>query len=317
MSAIITTQTFYLQPTTESANAQSQLKKYNDWCAETAQDALQPDLMGYRDYLLETLKPQSVRAALSHVRQAYKRLLLDRDFFYSRIPSDVARRGVAEQYAFVSEWQARIKSAIDPDTAPVKVPTVQDSEDSKHLRLTKDQASQFLNSFGVDKPRALRNTAIVGLMLCTGIREGELVQLTVDDLRQQLGGELALRIRHGKGDKKRLVPFGNLAWVLAIVDKWLSVAGIESGRVFPLTTRAVQKIVTSKKVMVDGRLRTPRPHDLRRSYAKLMYLEGMPIMAIKDNLGHADIGTTQRYIGTLDASERQPANVYQFDLSQL
>ena len=110
--------------------------------------------------------------------------------------------------------------------------TRQDTADSAHLRLTREQAEILLNAPGVDTLQSLRDTAIIALMLCTGIREAELSALDVKDIGQELGGELALHVREGKGAKERLIPYGELDWCLAIVDKWLAAAGISSGPVF-------------------------------------------------------------------------------------
>ena len=38
------------------------------------------------------------------------------------------------------------------------------------------------------------------------------------------------------------------------------------------------------------------PHDLRRTYVQLGYEAGVPITQISKLLGHANIGTTQRYL---------------------
>jgi hypothetical protein len=47
-----------------------------------------------------------------------------------------------------------------------------------------------------------------------------------------------------------------------------------------------------------------------------MTCAGVPIIAIQQNLGHASHATTERYIGKLDASSRQPPALYSFDLRQ-
>src|SRR5207247_7434629 len=127
----------------------------------------------------------------------------------------------AEKKAFVDELVTRLQNAIHPGSAPVKVITSQDKPDNAHIRLTTEQANILLNAPGVDSWRGLRDTAIVALLLCTGLREAELCALNVADLRQRLGGALALHVRQGKGAKERLVPYGSLEWVLAIVDTWL------------------------------------------------------------------------------------------------
>lgn len=316
MNAITPTTKFTLQPATNNKNSVSHLNKYNRWCSYTGQDVLQPDLAEYRDYLQQNLSASSVRVHLSHIRQSYRQVILNRDMFYQMIPSKYAG-SISDQKAYVDEWITRIEAAIRPEQSQVKVVIEQDTEDDKHLRLTKQQASDYLNSFGTSSLKRLRNTCIVGLMLCTGIREAELAGLEVDDLRQQFGGDLALRVKVGKGAKKRLIPYGQLSWVLVLIDKYLERANIQSCRVFNLSTRQIQNIVKSKPVNVNGGLKIVRPHDLRRTYAKLLYLEGMNLVAIKDNLGHSSIKTTEKYIGVLDSKERQPSNIYQFDLGKL
>ena len=85
---------------------------------------------------------------------------------------------------------------------------------------------------GVTPLCALRDTTLIALMLCTGIREAKACTLEAVDLRQRLGGELALHIRKGNGSQERLIPYGDLAWVLVVLDKWLEAAGISEGRVF-------------------------------------------------------------------------------------
>jgi len=43
--------------------------------------------------------------------------------------------------------------------------------------------------------------AIIAVMLATGLREGEIVKLVVDDLYQTYGNVPALRVKSGKGAK--------------------------------------------------------------------------------------------------------------------
>jgi integrase len=69
--------------------------------------------------------------------------------------------------------------------------------------------------------------------------------------------------------------------------------------------------------MIDGELRKVNPHDLRRTYARRLYEAGMDLLAIRDNLGHADSRTTLKYIGTMDIDRRKPPTVYTFDLQAL
>jgi integrase len=126
------------------------------------------------------------------------------------------------------------------------------------------------------------------------------------------------------------VPYGELEWVLAIVAKWREAAGIGQGPVFRgfykgnrklrpgrLSVRAVEYIVGAYPVMVDGEMVSVRPHDLRRTYARRLYEAGFDLVAIQQNLGHADVKTTLGYIGELDAEVRRPPAIYKFDLKSL
>jgi integrase/recombinase XerD len=250
-----------------------------------------------------------------------------------------AGASVADILAMSNEALQRLQNAIDPKSAPVKIEKKRDHTDAEHLRLTADQASALLAAPGVGTVKGLRDTAIIAVMLCTGIREQELCNLDVADLRQKVNGELALRVHEGKRATTRLVPYGALDWCLVIVDRWLAVAGIDAGAVFcrvlrggavqsgNLTTRAIQQIIggyTVKgqhtggyPVTVDGELRYVRPHDLRRTYARRLYEAGVSVEAIQQNLGHISRQTTLNYIGDLGFDQRKPPAVYTFDLSAL
>lgn len=321
-----------------SKDEKSRLGQFQTWMDASHVAWWKPDLAGYRDYLLERgLSTSSVKAHLSTIRARYESLLRDPtarqalfSLAYEQLTHDRQAQTPANAAAYVNELVRQIEAALHPQTAPVKTITRQDITDSEHVRLTADQASHLLNRPGVHFLKGLRDTSILALMLCTGIREQELCDLRVEDLRQRLGGALALHVRKGKGAKERLIPYGNLEWCLVIVEKWLDQAGITSGIVFRgirrggktvrstgLTTRAVQLILAAYPITIDGRLTQVRPHDLRRTYARRLYEAGVDLVAIQQNLGHADLKTTQRYIGTLDADQRKPPAVYQFDLTQL
>jgi integrase len=60
-----------------------------------------------------------------------------------------------------------------------------------------------------------------------------------------------------------------------------------------------------------------KPHDLRRTYAKLFYEAGGDLVALQQNLGHASINTTIKYIGDRDIDKRRAPAILAFDLSQL
>lgn len=321
-----------LVPETAGANERSRLGAFATWLQATGRAWHEPDLGAYRAALLGRMAASSVRAHLATIRARYRALLRDnalRDALYDAAAGQF--EGGAERKAFVDEVVTRVENAIHPAASAVKVEIVQDQVDAEQgIRLTREQASALIASPGLDTLSGLRDTALLALALCTGLREAEIAHLEVRDLRQTFDGELCVHVRQGKGCKTRAVPYGAGEWCLAIVDKWLGAAGIEQGAVFRgfykggqrlrsnrLTTRAVQQIVRAYPVMVKGAMTRVAPHDLRRTYARRCYDEGMAPIAIQQNLGHADLNTTLRYIGELDAEQRRPPALYDFDLVAL
>jgi site-specific recombinase XerD len=228
--------------------------------------------------------------------------------------------------AKADELELRLSRAIDPERSRVSVTMVQDEEDSKHIRLTPAQGAALMMQPDVNTLRGRRDVAIIALMLATGLREGEIVKLDVDDLYQTYGGVPALRVKSGKGAKARMVPFGDMRWARQITEIWLS--GRESGPVFTamidgrgdmtdqrtthkrMTTRSAQRMLKGYPISIDGVPTMVTPHDLRRSYARNLFLAGIPTEVIRQNLGHTDVKTTQDYIGVLDGSTRAPVSVY-------
>lgn len=313
------------------------LTRFVTWLEATGRHVYAPDLAGWRDALLaEGVKPSSTRSYLATVRSRYQALLREdglRDALYQRAPALLAELGQADtaanRYAVVTEALTRLHNALDPARSRVKVTVQQDTPDAEQLRLTREQAEALLRAPGVGTLAGLRDTALIAVLLCTGIREGEAAALEVGDLRQRVSGELCLLVREGKGGKTRAVPWGELSWALVIVDAWLKVAGIEAGAVFrslrrgghvqarALTTRAIELIMTRYPIVIEGDKRAVRPHDLRRTYAARQYEAGMDLNALRQNLGHSDVKTTLGYIGALDTTQRRGQAVYTFDLKAL
>jgi len=319
-----------LTPQTGNKDSASRLRQFKLHLAETNTPWYKPDFAAYRDKLAaEGKAPATCQAYLATVRTCYRHLLLDPKPFYELARLELERTGQvddpANRAAVKGAIVDAIKGAIDPMAAPVKTTTIRDKMDSQHLRLTKSQASALLSAPGGATLLKLRDTALLGLMLCTGIREAEACALDVGDLREYLEGELCLLVRKGKGRVQRGVLYGPNDWILPVIDKWLAAAGITEGAVFRsiwrggklrgrLSARGLQEILKGYPVMVDGTLTQVRPHDLRRTFAKRCHSEGQDVLFIQANMGHADLKTTLGYIGELDAERRRPPVLYDFDL---
>jgi integrase/recombinase XerD len=75
----------------------------------------------------------------------------------------------------------------------------------------------------------------------------------------------------------------------------------QNDRIFPISYVAARSMVKKAANMVDIE---PRPHDLRRHAATYASKSGTPIEIVsKVILRHADLSTTQRYLGKVNDSE--------------
>ena len=172
--------------------------------------------------------------------------------------------------------------------------------------LLKNQVNDLLQAPSATTLKGKRDRAILALLVACGLRRGEVIALTVDQL-QQREGRWVIPDLEGKGGRVRTVPIP--AAVKVRIDDWLRAAAIEQGRIF----RAVNKgdsmtgegIADEKaiwRLVVDyaaqtslGQLAT---HDLRRTCAKLCRKAGGDLEQIQLLLGHASVATTERYLGT-------------------
>lgn len=315
----------------DSKDESHRISTYIQWMQESTLPWFSPDLETYREYLLhhyqgrdgKALSPTSVKAHLSTIRSRYKSILRSnriREYFFNNTSAELSP---SDRKALVDEVFERIKNAIDPENSAVKTVTKQDVYDDAHIRLTKSQVAELISQPNIDTLIGKRDLAILALLLCTGIREAELCALDVGDLHKTFGGEVSLYVRHGKGSKERLIPYGNLIWGLRYTQQWLTAAKIDAGSVFRgffkggkrirptrLTVRAINQILDKYPISVDETLRKIAPHDIRRTYARQLYESNMDILAIRDNLGHVDSRTTLKYIGTMDISQRTPDDIY-------
>ena len=146
------------------------------------------------------------------------------------------------------------------------------------------------------RSQALRDQAIVGLMVYAGLREGEVCALDVQDVEiNERSGRVT--IRRGKGDKRRQVPLN--AEVRRALRAWLEDSGRVAGALFVskhgsrLGVRSVQRMVgeLARRAGVEC-----TPHGLRHSFAKRLLDEQTPLTVVSKLLGHSRLETTARYV---------------------
>ena len=170
-------------------------------------------------------------------------------------------------------------------------------------RIHKVKATQFVKETLTDENleslrdqcRHPRDLAIIDLLISTGIRVGELVNLNRSDINFNSRECIVL----GKGDKERRVYFDaktkihlqqylaarsdtNCALFVGLHSPWnrLSIAGVE---------RFLAKLGDASHVS------HVHPHKFRRTMATMAIEKGMPIEQLQKLLGHTQIDTTLHY----------------------
>lgn len=165
--------------------------------------------------------------------------------------------------------------------------------------LSRDEVVRLLSAPDVATKRGLRDAAMLHTMYAAGLRVSELVNLQLGDVNLESGFLAAF----GKGNKRRLVPLGQVAcdfiaaWRAEIRGQWARPgegALFVTARGGPMTRQAFWKIVR-RQATVAGITKRISPHKLRHSFATHLLQGGADLRAVQTMLGHADISTTQVY----------------------
>jgi len=142
----------------------------------------------------------------------------------------------------------------------------------------------------------IRNRLILELMARGGMRIGEVLKLTPEDISGQ-----KLLIRDPKSGREQEVIFITQKIADRLREYINSKKIAFNQRIFPLSYEAARSMVKKAGKMVGVRL---RPHDLRRHAATYASRAGVPLEIVsKIILRHANLSTTQMYLGKVSDSE--------------
>lgn len=177
---------------------------------------------------------------------------------------------------------------------PLRVPKI----------LSEAQVEALLAAPGEGSPLAVRDRTMLELMYASGLRVSELVTLKTFNVSLS---EHVLRV-FGKGNKERLVPFGEVAsdWLQRYLqearpallgekqtdDLFVTFRGSRAGEAM---TRMMFWMIVKKYALVAGITAPLSPHTLRHAFATHLLNHGADLRAVQMLLGHADISTTTIY----------------------
>ncbi len=142
----------------------------------------------------------------------------------------------------------------------------------------------------------LKDRFMLAVIYSAGLRMGELQKLEKTDIDTD---RMLLHVRQGKGNKDRYVVLSKL--IALRYDNYCHQYKIEK-YVFPgkktgnyISRTSVRKVLKTA-LLKCGISKNINTHSLRHSFATHMLENGIDIVTVKEQLGHADIQTTMLYL---------------------
>ncbi|MGH3133980.1 MAG: tyrosine recombinase [Gaiellaceae bacterium] len=220
-------------------------------------------------------------------------------------PSTLARRVSAVRTYF--RHLIVIGTHTENPAAAIKLP-----RRARHLprALSPAETERLIDAATGTTPRTLRDRALVELLYGAGLRVSEAVGLEKGavDLDDRI-----VRVI-GKGAKERLVPLGRPAAEAA--RRYLALGRPHLDRRFrpelflnarggPLTRAGAFLILRRLAERAGLQPERVHPHLLRHSFATHLLEGGADLRSVQEMLGHADLGTTERYTHVSDRRRRE------------
>ncbi len=182
--------------------------------------------------------------------------------------------------------------------------------------MTLDGVKAILDSVDAGTKSGLRDLALLSVMYDSAARVQEVADLCVNDVRFEKPSTLRLT---GKGRKTRIIPM--MEPTAALIRSYIHAFHGSDGNVSktPLfynhskskLTRAGITYILSKYVKSARKTHpalipeTVSPHGFRHSKSMHMLQAGVPLIYIRDYLGHVEISTTEIYARCDSAQKRQ------------
>ncbi|PUE64092.1 tyrosine-type recombinase/integrase [Arcobacter caeni] len=167
--------------------------------------------------------------------------------------------------------------------------------------MNKVEIDKFLNAidtFEFTENIAYRNRLILKIIIYTGIRVSEILNLKIKDMFKEENVYL-LQIK-GKGNKPRVVMIKS-SIIENDLQHWLDMRVCNSDLLVcnqkgeRLTQAYVSRIVENILISAGIRKEKNGAHMLRHSFATLLYAKHHDLILVQEALGHADINTSRIY----------------------
>ncbi len=254
-------------------------------------------LSAYRNDLFNLLRwLSSFQVSISDVK--HEHLL---DYLAHRVTQGMQPRSGARLLSSIRRfyrYQLRQGNVVADPTEKIEFPKL-----GRYLPevLTEDDVEMLLAAPDITKSQGIRDRTMLEVLYACGLRVSELINLQLHQVNMRTG---VLRVV-GKGNKERLVPFGEQAgeWL----EKYFNDARpgllkeghdcnvlFVSNRGLGMTRQAFWHVI-KRHARVVGIEKHLSPHTLRHAFATHLLNHGADLRVVQMLLGHSDLSTTQVY----------------------
>ena len=264
------------------------LRQYFKWVRDhrlQLESLTRADILKYKEYLLSSgMSSLSVGSYIMAVRKFYQ--WAEGNKFYPNIAKDVK--------------------------------TPKRKKKFKKQALSNIQAQALLEYYRNKQAEALRDYAVITLLLRTGLRTVEVIRANVDDITFKEGKRILYVQGKGRDEKDEFVMLTEKAY--SPIEAYLKTRGALKSKepLFTsasnnnmggrLTTRAISRIAKEglKAIGIDDRNYTA--HSLRHTTACSLVRSGASLEEIQAVMRHIDIATTQGYLESFAEETRLRRN---------
>lgn len=157
---------------------------------------------------------------------------------------------------------------------------------------------EAINEYPFRADVAARNKLIIKIILYTGIRVNEAINLKIKNFVKE-DSNYILQVS-GKGNKPRVVMIKE-SNIKDVLKQWLEIRNSNSSYLFHnkkgklLAQAYISKNV--EKILISAGIRKEKngAHMLRHTFATMLYQKSHDLVLVQESLGHADINTSRIY----------------------
>jgi site-specific recombinase XerD len=285
-----------------------------------SEERLEMDGKPVREFSLEDLKKISVDTIEEFMEYLgyYVRNEQNKTYVFQNDESGKSRK-LAAVRSFLDYYYR--KRAIDSN--PAMLVDFPKMHDKLIIRLEPDEVAQLLEEVesgahlskwqqNFHKHTKIRDTAILSLMLGTGMRVSECVGIDIEHVDFTQNGVKVLR----KGGDEAVLYFGEEVEMALkeYIEMRTQISPLKkdnhalflSMQRKRIGVRAVENLVKKYAKLVNA-LKNISPHKLRSTYGTQLYQETGDIYLVADVLGHADVNTTRRHYAHMSEARRKSA----------